>query len=547
MAIFKDSIFSINTNKNFESKIIFDFIYNQYESSETIANDKVIINRNDLNEKKKRFIRIDLQEFSLRNSDSSKYNQENYLESIFNLSLVSGLNETQNKVFNKIDQICPNRKHLINNLDIKEATNIINYYTRGQKLSAGNKSNFIGSISSSQRISINDDFQTNLTNQFLNTPFPEPDIFDQILDYNILFRNRREIFDESLSIIQTGNLFPKMQILEKTLSEIDFQKYSEVNAIKCGVLVEKFVKIKNNYEFLCSKFFTKDKESPDLSNLDTTIEDEAIVYGKTYRYMVSDVFLYTVPDPENRFVLNRYLLCDYPYISKDISCNEFVPPPPPNNLKFRYNKEKDNLHITWDEPKDYQDDAKGYQILRRFDLNSPFEVVAQLEGHLTSDLYRPQEIVPDSIIHKTPGDVKYEYIDKEYNPGKITIYCVRTIDAHGMFSKYSEQIAILYDYFEDKIIHDIVSDSGAKRNKPNEFVRQNSMFFESEADIVDNLPILKNVNKISLYVTPDFVQVKNDEEIIKMLDDKYQFTFFRLNDLVQYKKIFSIKNFNLEE
>jgi hypothetical protein len=116
-----------------------------------------------------------------------------------------------------------------------------------------------------------------------------------------------------------------------------------------------------------------------------------------------------------------------------------------------------------------------------------------------------------------------------------------------MFSKYSEQIAILYDYFEDKIIHDIVSDSGAKRNKPNEFVRQNSMFFENEADIVDNLPILKNVSKISLYVTPDFVQVKNDEEIIKMLEDKYQFTFFRLNDLVQYKKIFSIKNFNLEE
>ena len=549
MTIFKDTIFSINTDKPRENSIKFDFVYNQYESSETIIDDKQIITRINLNENKKRFIRIDLGNISLRSieSNSNKYDDQNFNQSIYNLSLAGSLNETQNRLFNKIDQICSNRRHIINNLDSDEARRNISYYARGQNLNRVNKEILSGAITSSQKISIADNFETNLSNQFLNTSFPEPDIYNQILDYDILMSNRKEDFEESLSIIQSGNLFPKMQVLDQSLNDIDFNRYSRINAVKCGFLVEKFVKNREGYEFLCSRFFTKDKNTFDLSRIDFIVEDESIVYGKTYKYIVSDVFLYTTPDPENRFLLNSYLICDYPFISKDIECIETVPPPPPNNIKFFYSKDQEKLRITWDEPGDYQDDAKGYQILKRTSLSSPFEVIAQLEGHLQSDLYNPVEIVPDDIIIKTPGNVPYIYHDRSYNPGEITIYCIRTIDAHGMFSEYSSQIAILYDFFEDKLIHDMISDSGAKRNKPNEFVRQNSLFFENETNIIDNLPILKNVNKISLYITPDFVQVKNDKEIIKILEEKYQFTLFRLNDLVQYKKTFSIKNFNLEE
>ena len=101
--------------------------------------------------------------------------------------------------------------------------------------------------------------------------------------------------------------------------------------------------------------------------------------------------------------------------------------------------------------------------------------------------------------------------------------------------------------FEENLISDVVSESGAKREKPNEFVRENSLFFENKINLIDNLPALKNVNSISLYVTPDFVNIKNKQKVSSILEEKYRFTIFKLNDLIQHKKEFKIKNFSIEE
>jgi hypothetical protein len=118
-----------------------------------------------------------------------------------------------------------------------------------------------------------------------------------------------------------------------------------------------------------------------------------------------------------------------------------------------------------------------------------------------------------------------------------------------MFSNYSEQIAILYDPFEDKIIYDIVSDSDAPRNKPNEKIMQNSKFFKYNDNMIDNLPILKNIKSIKLYVTPDygFVNIGDREISILKDDEDYKFTIFRVNDLKKYEKDFKIKNFEKQQ
>jgi hypothetical protein len=535
-----DHIFSLNGRRNKDLKVESNFIYNYYEKNETVIDDS-IIKITESSRYKKRFIRLTLNNHN--EIDRFNYNRDNFLPEVFNLSLLNSIDKISIKIFNKIDQMITKRKFLSIDLDEKEKSDNIEFYNKDKFTTSSND------IKYTQRISyLNpEDFGINTNKITINSFFPETGLFEHNKVYNdIIYSNISKENDDLISESSSdGSIFSNLNVLSRKVNEtnnvnIDFSKY---NAIRCGLLLEKYILDEDEkYKFLCGKFITKNSDSEELY-LNSSYEDEAVRYGETYRYVVSNVFLYMQNDPSDTLILNTYLLCDHPYITKEIECFENEAPPPPNNIRFKLNK--DSLKVSWDEPTDYQYDAKGYQILRRYSLDEPFTIIAQLEGHDENDLYQPSEIIPEEMIVKTPGEVKYNYLDNDYKRGKITIYSIRTIDAHGMFSSYSEQIAILYDPFEDKIIHDLVADSGAPRNKPNEKIMQNSKFFKYNDNMIDNLPILKNIKNIKLYVTPDhgFVKLGNSEISILKNDEDYKFTIFRVNDLKKYEKDFKIKNF----
>lgn len=557
MSKLTDSAISINTDCSLDNSINSSFVYNFYTENETVANDEKITNKFERNRYKSRFIRLKFDARLFNSNDLTEYGRKtlntetNFVDTIYNLSLTDSLGKQQLSFFNKLDHLTPNRKSLTRTLDTSESAGQFDYYIKNNLEEPLTKDTFKIKARSSQRLSIKKE-NFNLSDLYSNTLFPDFDTSLDIQNYNnlIFSSSTPKDFKDTNYAFSQGNIFPKLKKIETIISE-DFttEEFASKNAVKCGFLVEKFIKKGSAYNLLCGKFFSipKVEEGDALKNLPAVLEDEAIRYGQTYKYIVSQVLLYTYPDPTNRFVLNRYLICDHPVFSKDIICKEFKRPPPPRVVKFKYYKSRDELKINWNRPGEFQEDDKGYQILKRESLSEPFRVIAQLEGHGPNDLYEPSETVVDDLILKTPGEVKYSYVDKSYNPNKITIYAIRTIDAHGMFSNYSTQLGLLYDSFEDNLIIDIVSESGAKRNKPNEFVYENSLFFENKVNIVDNLPVLKNVKKISLYVTPDFVNIKNKQKVVSNLEEKYRFTIFKINELVQHKKEFSIKNFAIEE
>tara|TARA_R100000027_G_C2203562_1_gene80732 strand:- start:10 stop:648 length:639 start_codon:yes stop_codon:yes gene_type:complete len=208
-----------------------------------------------------------------------------------------------------------------------------------------------------------------------------------------------------------------------------------------------------------------------------------------------------------------------------------------------YNENSRELKINWEEPKNYQQDAKGYQILRRYSLDEPFELVKQLEGHSEFDDYRLTEIVSINDVIYTPDSIQYEYTDFTYKPGVVTIYALRTIDAHGFVSDYSAQMAILYDPFEQELIVDLVSRAGAKRDFPNSILRSKSIFFKNKTSIVEKLPIVKNPSKITLYITPEFAEITKNDKSDLTLDEEYQLTITKLNNMLIHKQNFKIKNF----
>lgn len=533
-----DHIFSLNDDRLHDIRVDTEFIYNYYENNETVIDDDHI-DISEFSPYKKRFIRLKV--FNNNQNDRRNYNQSNFLEEVYNLSNIN-LDEIKITYFNRIDQLSPTRKFTIARLDQEEKINTLSYYNLDTLYPSSMHANF------SQRMSYirPEEFETELESLYVNSMFTESDLYknDKVYD-NLLLGN--QIKNNNITNIEfdlEGSLFSNLKKISSKVNEVeninlDFTKY---NAIRCGMLLEKFVLENENYKFLAGRFFTKSREGNEL-NLDVNFEDEAVKYGKTYRYVVSNVYLYMQTDSNDRCILNHYLICDHPYITRNIECIEKESPPPPNNLKFHYANK--TLKITWDEPSDYQYDAKGYQILKRYKLDEPFEVISQLEGHNNNDLYVPTETTLESTIIRTPGEVPYSFIDNDYKEGKITIYSIRTIDAHGFFSDYSEQIAILFDPFEEKLLYDLVSYSGAKRNMPNEKLSENSKFFDYEDKFIDNLPVLKNIKNIKLYLTPDYVNVTagNDEFNTFNNNENYQFTIFRINDLKKYSKQFKIINF----
>ena len=533
-----DYIFSLDNNTKFISAD-FDFIYNQYEENETLINDSQFI-INSLNDKKKRFIRITFPEDLFSISDNVAANSISSPESkypeVLELSRQGDIDISKVRFFNKIDNINPKRNTFIVDSSPEVINKNLNYY------SGKNRLNF--SYTSSISLMLKEEEEESIKDSYLSKLIIKPKVANDIDNFDELrnYLKNDFRFKNSLESLNLGDLFPNIVILSSevnTLSSNDLLNNNH-NGEVCGILVEKFIKNIDSYEFLSSRFILINDQNISV------IEDEAVAYGKTYKYVISYVYFYKTTANNNRFILNKFLICGSPFISNDIICKEEIPPPPPNNLRFFYNKNKKYLEIKWDEPTDYQDDAKGYQILKRKKIDEPFKIIAQLLGHSESDLYDPVEESSLELIIETPGEVKYSYKDYNYEPGVITIYTVRTIDAHGYFSNYSEQIAILWDPFEEKIIHDVISTSGARRNKPNSFVKSKTIFFDNEVNIVENLTFLKNVNKIDLYLTPDYVNLTLEDDVIPVLDEKYKFTILKLNDMTKFEKTFNIVNFNLD-
>lgn len=550
MTNFYDSLFSINSNirgsgSSDVASASVSFIYNRYKNDETVINDVGIVDRGAIDLIKPRFVRINFNFDRLINPD---YNRQSFSHKAYDLSLIDNIDISILKKFNKVSYFNNNRKTLTTELDANEVQKSYNFY-KDDNENTGNVN--IRKLQSSYKVSFKGDL--NIKNVLAQKDFPEKDLSNHLEVYDDLINtgntSRQRFF---VNAISNGILFPGVVTLCQNINDNEtLDDFSKKNALFCGILIEKYLKEgSSSYKYLGAKFYTSKPTDSQLS-LSNKFEDENVAYGKTYRYVTSRVYLYNWPDPDNHYVTNRFLLCDNPFITKDIECVETEAPPPPKEISFKVNK-KNDLVINWKFPKDYQEDGRGVQVLRRFRIEDPFTVIAQIEGHSQNDLYERNENILEQNVIKTPNKLPYKYIDKEYQTGRVAIYALRLIDAHGLISDYSSQTAILYDPFEEKVIHDVISPEGAKRDKPNEKIRKKTLFFQNEVNVIDNLPFLQNVNKISLYLTPSYTKVIGGGEVDQNLSvyengGEYKFTMLKLNTLTKHDKSFTIQNFINDE
>ena len=302
-----DNIFSLNTNKKTkELEVNTKFVYNYYEDKESIIEDD-IMTVSDFSYQKKRFIRLSFK--NLNESDKADYNRDNFVESIFNMSL-RNLTAQDVLIFNKIDDIIPKRKFITNTLDDKEKQKITNFYKEDKS------SIFSDSIKYNQKISyLNPEvFNNNLNSLNIMSDFPENEMFLNNSKYNdLIFKGKQgpKIEDptENLEFNKNGCNFANLRVLEKTVNEIESYEtdFANKSAIRCGLLIEKFILDGEKYKFLCGKFITKNKDSQNMI-INNAIEDESVRYGQTYKYVVYNVYLYSEIDVIDRCIVNKYLI-----------------------------------------------------------------------------------------------------------------------------------------------------------------------------------------------------------------------------------------------
>jgi hypothetical protein len=274
--------------------------------------------------------------------------------------------------------------------------------------------------------------------------------------------------------------------------------------------------------------YTKQKTYFVEDPLVTNFIDKFPLYGVSYTYSIRSVFsvkMLSRTDDSNDVDVVEVYVSSKP-IPTYVDCFEYVPPPPPENLKFTFDYSEQNLLVQWDPPINPQKDIKQYQIFKRKSINEPFELIAQYgfdtttPGWPDNQKYRTGEIVDANNFELIPQEYRYLVknsetlvcihrdedfsIDTEFFQNEPVIYAVCSIDAHGMISNYSAQYEVGFDSYKNRITTKLICDTGSPRQYPNMNLRVDA--FKDAIKVSGD-----ETKEISIYFSPEYLKIRDDD------------------------------------
>lgn len=521
------------------------FVYNFYEENETFTNDKEIINNNNDSYKS---INLSIKTFA--SYDKRVFT---FLDNV-NLDYISDFDNTN---ISNNDLLYFNKIHLqdksIKNINIDksddEVLKINSYFNIDKNI----HSSAINFIKSNKKISVSNGFYNEFIKNSKNSIFftkdniSSFDDYEKILEKDISDQEKQKSRFEALLLNKGYNTFQKVSAHTNSVSIDSYY-------LNVGFLIEKY-EIEGNTNTKVSSYFNYNKKNNEIVNLNRdrshtisynfNINDIAVQYGKTYKYIIYPVYITSLPTRSDYHTYDQILVCGYPYFTKEITCKEAKRPIPPGQLFFKYIKSKKELTINWSRPLEEQGDIKGYQVFKRYSLDDPFVLIKQIEFHSKNDFYQRNSNISDSIVENFNNVDIAQAMDKDFRPDSLQIYCICSIDAHGFISNYSAQYGVKYDLNNKKCIIDLVSNAGAPLHMPNLLIPRKTKFFDNDDSIITNTPVEEKVSKFSLYITPEFNSINANAGINDLLlKDSYKLSIFKLENADVHIDNISIKNFN---
>jgi hypothetical protein len=190
--------------------------------------------------------------------------------------------------------------------------------------------------------------------------------------------------------------------------------------------------------------------------------------------------------------------------SSTVYCRDEIPPEPPVDFDARWDYQDYSLVLSWNFPVNPRRDIKYFQVFRRDSLERPFELLMEYDFN---DSFKQPSRLENTYEHlvkkfESPFNI---YIDKDFNKDAKYYYAIACVDARGMVSNYSQQFEITFDRIKNKLMKRMVSPSGAPRQYPNVFLKDN--FFQDSI-------ISSKKRRIKLYFDPEYLKIKTNNDTL---------------------------------
>lgn len=280
-----------------------------------------------------------------------------------------------------------------------------------------------------------------------------------------------------------------------------------------------------------------------------TTADYKVKYNSRYAYCIRTIALFTLPainDDTNEVALIRTLVSSRPSNMVYVETIETTAPPVPSDLNFTWNYERINpltaeydkdgnayqgtgiagsLLVHWTFPANSQRDIKRFQVFRRKDTDSPFELIKEYNFDDSLVKFPSKENPDPKNVENVTSPVTFYYDDDfqvgnhnfhnqqmskfvglEISPfSSAYIYAVASIDAHGYTSPLSAQYLVWFDPFKNKLQKHLVSHSGAPKPYPNLFLNADTF--------VDTMRVSgAHSKKLRVYFTPECYYVLDEKD-----------------------------------
>lgn len=236
--------------------------------------------------------------------------------------------------------------------------------------------------------------------------------------------------------------------------------------------------------------------------------DYSVRYGATYMYAVRTIVRTTVAavDEESDELMQvTILMSSKPSNRTFVVCEENCPPAPPADLTFRwdYGYQRDNtdegtgrLIVTWTFPSNAQRDIKKFQVFRRRTIDEPFLLIKEYDFN-DSQSPLPRRELPGAGVSEKLTSPRTWYFDADFTRNSQYIYATACIDAHELSSGYSDQFALSFDVYKNRLVKTLVSHSGAPKSYPNMYL---------EGDTFIDAIVDEGHDRVRLYFNPEFFE-----------------------------------------
>jgi hypothetical protein len=247
-----------------------------------------------------------------------------------------------------------------------------------------------------------------------------------------------------------------------------------------------------------------------------TAIDFNIRYKSVYAYVIRTIAKFSLPaidDNTGDIATLQVLVSSRPSQRVYVTTEETVAPPPPSDVNFTWDYEKDKLLVHWSFPPNSQRDIKKFQVFRRKDVTHAFELLKMYDFDDSAVKFDDKEDPDPSLIEFITSPTTF-YIDDDFTKSSKFIYSTAAIDAHGMTSNYSAQYEIWFDSFKNKLQKRLVSHSGAPKPYPNLYL-ETDMF-------VDTIRVSgPHSKRMKVYFNPErYFLYDDDDRLVNLIATK---------------------------